>query len=149
MNYNLAQLNIARLLAPLDSGQLKDFVDGLEPINELAELAPGFIWRLKGEENNATNYRPFGDDMVIVNMSVWTDLNSLKDFVFKTVHVEYVKRRFEWFERMKIAYMVLWWIPEGHFPTVEEAKERLEYLKEHGETAYAFSFRKEFLPSNN
>lgn len=147
-NYHLAQLNVARLLEPLDSYASKDFANGLEPINALAEKAPGFIWRLKDEGmENATAFRPFdNDEMMIVNMSVWEDLDSMKNFAFKTAHVEYVKRRFEWFEKMKEAYLVMWWIPFDHKPDVLEAKARLNFLRKYGDTQKAFSFKKIFSP---
>jgi heme-degrading monooxygenase HmoA len=145
----LAQINIARLLEPLDSPAIADFVVGLDPINALAERSPGFIWRLKDEVDNATNYRPFADDLVIVNMSVWENLDALRAFAFQTEHVEYIKRRREWFSRFPTAYMALWYVPEGHTPTIEEAKERLRSLDEQGETPFAFTFRKVFEPTNS
>ena len=115
--YQLAQVNIATLKAPLDSPVLKDFVDNLDRVNALAEGSEGFIWRLKGEGNDATALRPFGED-IIVNMSVWRDVDSLRKFAYgNAVHVEILKRKREWFTRMKDAYMVLWWVPAGHQPT--------------------------------
>ena len=145
-NYHLAQINVARLLEPLNSPQIADFVAGLEPINALAEQSPGFVWRLKDETGNATNINPMDDDMLIINMSVWEDLESLKNFTFKTVHVEYVRRRFEWFEKMKAAYTALWWVKAGHIPNVSEAVTRLKYLRKYGETGKAFTFKKVFGP---
>ena len=127
-NYRLAQINIAKLKAPLDSPELRDFVDNLDRINALAEGSDGFVWRLKGEGNDATSLRPFGDD-VIVNMSVWRDVEALKDFAYRSGHVEIMRRRREWFTRMAEAYMVLWWVPEGHVPSVTEAVNKLEYLR--------------------
>ncbi len=146
-SYHLAQLNVATLLEPLDSPLLKEFVDGLEPINALAEKSPGFVWRLKDEGSNtaaATSYRPFDDHMIIINMSVWENLESLKNFVFNTAHKEYVKKRFQWFERMREAYVVMWWVPAGHQPNVAEAMARLKFLRKKGDTAKAFSFKKTF-----
>jgi hypothetical protein len=137
--YQLAQLNIGELKAPLDSPELKDFVDNLDRINALAESSPGFVWRLKGEGNDATSLRPFGDN-IIVNMSVWRDVNALRDYVYKTAHVEIMKRRREFFSRMGKAYLALWWVPAGHEPTVAEAVGRLEHLRKHGPTAEAFTF---------
>ncbi len=146
--FHLAQINVARLLHPLDAPQTAAFVEGLEPINALAESAPGFVWRLKDETGNATNFNPMdGDAMIIVNMSVWEDLESLKSFAFKTAHAEYVRRRFEWFEKMKEAYQALWWVKVGHVPPVSEAAARLKFLRQHGETAKAFTFRKVFEPN--
>lgn len=143
MNYHLAQLNIAQLLAPLDSPQLKDFVDNLERINALAEQSEGFIWRLQTEEGDATALRPFGEE-VIVNLSVWASVEALHQFVYRSAHAPIMSRRREWFARMANTYMVLWWIPEGHEPTVEEAKQRLDLLQNQGASAQAFSFKQVF-----
>src|ERR1043165_5513675 len=107
--YHLAQINVAELKAPLDSPQLKDFVDNLDRINELAENTPGFVWRLKGDGNDATELRPMGEK-IIVNYSIWRDVETLKHFVYSTAHIEILKRKREWFERMKLNY-VLWWVP--------------------------------------
>src|SRR5262245_6989675 len=140
--YQLAQINVARLKAPLDSPELKDFVDNLDRINALAESSDGFAWRLMGEGNDATALRPFGDD-VIVNMSVWRDVASLKAFVYQSAHTQIMRRRREWFSRMEI-YMVLWWVPSGHQPTTAEAATRLEHLRQHGPTPEAFTFGEAF-----
>ena len=137
--YSLAQLNIGTLKAPLDSPELKDFVDNLDRINALAEGSAGFVWRLKGDGNDATSLRPLGED-VIVNMSVWRDVEALKDYVYRSGHVEVMRRRREWFTRMAQAYMVLWWVPVGHVPTIAEAAARLELLRQKGPTSEAFTF---------
>jgi hypothetical protein len=142
-NYHLAQLNIARLLAPIDSPQLADFVANLDRVNALAESSPGFVWRLKDDAGNATALRPLGEDM-IVNMSVWEDVAALHGYVYRSAHIEVMRRRREWFDRMVEAYMVLWWVPKGHIPTVEEAIERLTLLRERGPSSDAFTFRKPF-----
>jgi len=142
-NYRLAQLNIAALKAPLDSPELKDFVDNLDRINALAEGSAGFVWRLKGDGNDATSLRPLGED-VIVNMSVWRDVEALQDYVYRSGHVEIMRRRREWFTRMAQAYMVLWWVPAGHEPTMAEAAARLELLRQKGPTAEAFTFARAF-----
>lgn len=140
----LAQLNIARLLAPLDSPQLSGFVSRLDEINALAEGSTGFVWRLTGEGNDATSLRPFEDDMIIVNMSVWDSLDALKNYVYRTDHTEVMKQRKQWFEHMSEAYMVLWWIEDGDFPSPLEARARLEHLRTHGPTPHAFTFRQYF-----
>ena len=145
-NFQLAQLNIGRLHQPMDHPATKDFKDNLDPINALAESSPGFVWRLQDDSGNATNFTPFGEPLFIVNMSVWEDPESLKHYVYKTAHVEFVKRRHEWFEKLKEVYVVLWWVPAGHQPTIQEAIERLNILKEKGETELAFSFKKLFPP---
>jgi hypothetical protein len=144
-SYQLAQLNIADLKAALDSPELKDFVDNLDRINALAESSIGFVWRLKGEGNDATSLRPFGDN-VIVNMSVWRDVESLKDFAYKSGHVEIMKRKREWFKRMGKAYLALWWVPAGHEPTVAEAVARLTLLREQGPSTDVFTFGEAFSP---
>jgi len=141
--YHLAQLNIAILKEPLDSPILTDFVTNLDRINALAETSSGYIWRLKSEDNNATSFRPLGEN-TIVNMSVWQDIKSLSEYVYRSAHTEIMRRRKEWFERMVEAYMVLWWVPAGHEPTIEEALERLELLRRAGAGPEAFTFRNPF-----
>jgi hypothetical protein len=142
-NYHIAQLNIATLKAPLDSPELKDFVDNLDRINALAESSEGFAWRLKGDGNDATSLRPLGEN-VIVNMSVWRDVAALKRYVYQSAHVQIMRRRREWFTRMADAYMVLWWVPSGHQPTVAEAAARLEHLRKVGSSPAAFTFGEAF-----
>jgi hypothetical protein len=142
-SYQLAQLNIAAMKAPLDSPELKDFVDNLDRINALAESSPGFIWRLKGEGNGATSLWPLGDN-VLVNMSVWRDVDALKAYVYKSAHVEIMRRRREWFTRMGDAYLALWWVPAGHEPTVAEAVAKLQHLRAHGPSSAAFTFGEAF-----
>jgi len=141
--YRLAQLNIASMKAPLESPVMADFVGNLERINALAECSPGFVWRLKDEEGDATAVRAFGDN-VLVNMSVWEDVASLAQYAFKSAHVEIMRRRNEWFERLDRAYMVLWWVDHDHIPTLAEAAERLAYLQKSGPTAHAFVFKNAF-----
>ena len=142
--YQLAQLNVGELKAPLDSPEIKDFVDNLDRINALAENSPGFVWRLKGDGNDATSLRPLGDN-VIVNLSVWRDVNSLKDFTYRSAHVDILRRKREWFNRMASAHLAMWWVPEGHEPTVSEAVAKLEHLRKHGSTADAFTFAEAFV----
>ena len=144
MNFVLAQVNIGRILAPMDSPVMADFVANLDPVNILAEESPGFLWRLKDEDNNATAIRIYDDDFLIVNMSVWKDVESLNKYVYHSMHVEIFKRRREWFEKMKEMHMALWYVPEGYFPTVEDATERLNHIRAHGDTPYAFGFRRPF-----
>jgi hypothetical protein len=141
--YHLAQLNIAILKEPLDSPALADFVANLDRINALAETSDGYIWRLKTDDNNATSLRPLGES-TIVNMSVWRDIESLNGYVYKSAHTEIMRRRKEWFERMGEAFMVLWWVPKGHIPTMDEALEKLERLRQHGPSPEAFTFRNPF-----
>jgi heme-degrading monooxygenase HmoA len=150
-DYVLAQVNIARLRAPLDSPALAGFVASLEPVNAAADDAPGFVWRLKTEDGNATAIRAFewdqaGSAGVIVNMSVWESPQALAAFVYSDVHRRVLRRRREWFERMAQAYSALWWIPRGHFPATQEAEERVLYLRTYGPTRYSFTLRTHFPP---
>ena len=142
----LAQLNIARVLAPLESPMMQEFVDNLGPINTIAENSPGYIWRLQDDSGDATSIEVFDDPLIIVNMSVWESVESLKDFMFKTHHLTFLKRKAEWFGKMQEPNHVLWWIEKGTIPTVQEAKRRLIHLREHGDSAYAFSFRNLYPP---
>ena len=144
--YHLAQINIGRLIAPLDDPQIAGFVARLEEINSLADNAPGFVWRLQTDEGDATNLRPFDDEKIIVNMSVWESLEQLKEFVFRSAHNEVLKQRRQWFEKFAGVFAVLWWIEAGQVPTIEEAKERLAHLAQYGATEYAFTFQKPFPP---
>ena len=137
--HELAQLNIAAMKEPLDSPGMAEFVANLDQINALADVAPGFVWRLESDDGDATEFRPLGD-MTLVNLSVWKDLAALKDFVYQSGHVEIMRRRAQWFDRMREAYVVLWWIPQGHRPTTDEAIARLEYLRTNGPTEAAFNF---------
>lgn len=148
MAWELAQLNVARPLAPLDSDVMAEFMGALDEVNALAEAAPGFVWRLKDDSGNATALQPMGPD-VIVNMSVWRDVAALSDYVHKSGHVDYLKRRKEWFQRIAEAYVVLWWVPAGHRPSMEEAVERLMRLREHGPSPEAFTFRHAFAPPSH
>ncbi len=141
--YQLAQINIATLKAPLDSPELKDFVDNLDRINALAEASDGFVWRLKGEGNDATSLRPLGEN-IIVNMSVWRDVESLRNYVYQTAHVEILRRKREWFTRPTEAIYALWWVPRGHEPGIEEAAARLRHLRDFQPTAEAFNFGEVF-----
>jgi hypothetical protein len=141
--YQLAQLNIARMLDAIDSPLMADFVANLDRINALAEQSPGYVWRLQTEEGNATSLAPLGHNE-IVNMSVWEDVAALNHYVYKTAHVEIMKRKKEWFDRMREAYVVLWWVPHGHRPTIDEALARLATLRAHGPTSQAFTFRHAF-----
>ncbi|MEU3000937.1 DUF3291 domain-containing protein [Streptomyces sp. NPDC006995] len=140
----LAQVNIARLRFPLDSPQLKVFVEGLDPVNAVADAAEGFVWRLRSDSGNATDVQVFGDDWLIVNMSVWRDAEALTDFMYAGRHRELLKRRREWFEHAHEAMTALWWVPAGERPTVADAEERLLHLRQPGPTERAFTLRTRF-----
>jgi len=141
--FNIAQVNIALPRAPIDSPLLAEFVAQLDPINAVADRSPGFVWRLQTEDGNATAIRAFDDGRVIVNMSVWESIEQLAEFVYRSGHVAVMRRRREWFERVRL-YMALWWIPAGDIPTVAEAERRLSHLRTHGPTPFAFTFRQRF-----
>jgi hypothetical protein len=141
----IAQINISRLLEPIDSPLLADFVADLDRINGIAEQSKGFIWRLKDENaNNATAINPFNDDKILVNMSVWETVDDLKNFAYRSDHVEVFMKRAKWFERLPVAHTALWYVKKGSFPTPEEGRDRLLHLQAHGETEFAFSFKKMF-----
>jgi len=139
---HLAQLNIAKMLAPLDSPAMADFVARLELVNAMADEAPGFVWRLKDGGAGATSIRMFDDDSLLVNLSVWRDPESLINFVYKQRdHAEALHMRREWFEFPNDAKVVCWKVPEGHEPSLAEAEEKLMLLREIGSTEAAFSLK--------
>lgn len=142
--YQLAELNIGRMLAPLDDPIMAGFVEALDRINALADASPGFVWRFQTEEGNATELRPYDDDRIIVNYSVWETLEDLKNYVYQSAHTEVMRQRRQWFEVFKGAYMVLWWVEAGRRPTISDAKERLEYLNQHGPSEFAFTFKQAY-----
>jgi len=146
MGYELAQVNISRLLAPIDSPLLADFVAALDSVNAAAEEAPGFRWRLQTEDNNATAVRVFDDDWLIVNMSVWTSPEALTAYIYDDAHRAILRDRRKWFAKPDAAMTALWWVTEGHRPTVAEAEERLVRLRANGPTAYSFTLRETFAP---
>jgi hypothetical protein len=141
--YHLAEVNIGTLRDAVDSPMIADFVANLARINALAEDQPGFVWRLTGEGDDATDIQPFENPLMAINLSVWTDPDSLAAFVYRTAHRDVMRRRAEWFEKMEL-YMCLWWVPVGHEPTPQEAIERLEILRQRGPSPQAFTFRQPF-----
>lgn len=142
--YHLAQINVALARAEMTSEIMSGFVSRLDEINRLADDANGFIWRLIGDGSEATNIRAFDDPMLLVNMSVWEDLESLKTYAYKSAHVELVRDRDAWFHKIPDAHQALWWVPAGHMPTVHEGKAKLDYIRAHGPSAEAFTFAKSF-----
>lgn len=141
--WELAQLNIALMKHALESPELADFVASLDRINALAEAAPGFVWRFQSGEGNATAYRPFGEQ-TLVNLSVWRDADSLSAYVYRSAHADIMRRRREWFERMQEASTVLWWVPQGHRPGLDEAGARLAALRKDGPGLAAFTFQQRY-----
>ncbi|HXT86113.1 MAG TPA: DUF3291 domain-containing protein [Verrucomicrobiae bacterium] len=147
--YHLAQINIAHMKAPLEDPVMAGFVARLDEINALADHSLGFVWRLQAAEGNAAYLRPYDDDRIIVNMSVWESIDSLKEYVYRTTHAEVLRQRREWFEKFSGSYVALWWVPVGHIPGIDEAKKRLAHLDVHGPTEFAFTFNKTFLPEED
>jgi hypothetical protein len=143
-HYHLAQVNIGRVVAPMDSPQMAGFVSQLKPINALADRSAGFVWRLQTESGDATAILPYDDPRININMSVWESVETLKDFVYKSGHIVPLRDRLKWFEKPAEAHMAMWWIPAGHIPGIEEAKERLQFRRTHGDTAVSFSFGNPF-----
>ncbi|MEE8602422.1 DUF3291 domain-containing protein [Euzebya tangerina] len=138
MDWYLAQLNIGRIAAPLESPAMAAFVDNLDLVNGAGEAAPGFVWRLTDEAGAATSYSVFGDATLIPNLTVWTDLARLRAFVYDQLHASFLRRRREWFVPEEEAVTVCWHVPAGHRPDLAEAEQRLVHLRQHGPTGYAF-----------
>lgn len=144
--FHLAEINIGRLRAPVSNPMIADFVTNLDRVNALADGSPGFIWRLTGEGNDATDIKPDANDpLLALNMSVWESPQALGAFVYRSDHQPIMRRRAEWFEKLEL-YMALWWVPAGHIPTVEEAMAKIDTLRRLGPTAEAFTFRAPFPP---
>jgi hypothetical protein len=142
--HHLAQVNIGRLRAPTDDPLVADFMNALDEINALAERSPGFVWRLQTDDGNATALRPYDDESILINLSTWESADALADYVYRSDHTAFLRRRAEWFERMSEAMLTLWWVPAGHRPTEAEAVARLDHLRRHGPTPHAFTFRHQF-----
>jgi hypothetical protein len=145
MSYHLAQFNVAHLAAPLDSPQLAGFVNELPAVNALADSFPGFVWRLTDDDGvDATSLRPYGRDDTIVNLTVWETIEALREFTYRSPHLAVMRRRRDWFLPYPGAYLVLWWIPAGSRPTVDEAVRRLARLDADGPGPEAFTFREPY-----
>ena len=144
--HHLAQLNIARGVAPIDDPAMADFVANLDRINALGEASPGFVWRLKDETNSATSIHAFDDPLMIVNMTVWTSIEAIREYAYRSAHVEIFRRRREWFTPLDGPSLVLWWVPAGHIPSLAEATHRLDQLATHGPTPSAFTLKATFPP---
>lgn len=142
--HHLAQINIGRIRAPMDDPIMAEFKGALDEINALAEASPGFVWRLKDDTGNATGIAVFPDPRQLLNMSVWTDVEALRAYTYRSLHGKFFARRQAWFEKFELNHLALWWVPVGHAPTPAEAKLRLESLDAHGPTAFAFTFKSPF-----
>lgn len=141
---HLAQLNVGRLLAPIDDPRVADFMAGLDLINGLGKRSPGFVWMMEGSGEPGTGNTEAkigGDAQFIANLTVWQDAESLEHFVWNTVHRKFYERRAEWFEGLDKMHLVLWWVPEGHQPSLGEALDRLDHLNAHGDTPQAFGWK--------
>lgn len=141
MTFHLAQINIGRLVAPMDDPRVADFVAALDPVNALADASPGFVWRLQSASGNAMDIAYSEDPSIIVNMSVWESVEALRAFTYQSHHLEVFRKRAQWFVKSSVPMYCLWWVPSGHIPTVAEGRERLELYQEHGPTPAAFWFQ--------
>lgn len=142
--YHIAQVNIALMRAALEDPIMAEFVASLDEINALADSSPGFVWRLQTDQGNATNFRPYGDERILFNLSVWESIEELRTYVYKSAHGEIMQKRRQWFDRFEGMYFALWWVEAGHIPNVMEAKQKLEYLNEHGASDRVFDFKNSF-----
>lgn len=144
-NYHLAEINIAKMKGiTINDSIMKEFVDNLDLVNTLAEKSEGFVWRLKDDSSNATNLNPYNDEQIIVNVSVWENMETLEHYIYKTFHSDFLKRRKEWFQKFGKASTAMWWIPAGQVPTLEEAVEKLDYLQQNGPSQLVFDLRNKF-----
>ncbi len=143
MQYHLAQANISKFNAPLEAASMKEFVDFLEPVNRFAEESPGFVWRLKDGQGRSASYieTPFKEELLAINISVWEDIPSFKDFVYGTVHSYFLRNKKKWFDLKGPSAFVMWWIPQGELPTLAMAKDKIDLLEKQGETPEAFSMK--------
>ena len=141
--FNLAQVNIAKRLAPMDDPIMQDFVNNVDGMNAIADAADGFVWRLKDEDKDEA-IEVFQDETLIINISIWKNIDALFNYTYKSGHIEVFKRKKEWFTKLKMMHMAFWYVPEGYEPTFQDAKDRLDYLNTHGNTPYAFDFKTKF-----
>jgi hypothetical protein len=142
--HHVALLNVARMRAPLDSPPLAEFVANLDPVNAVADGSPGFVWRHQDDNGNSTSVRVLDDDTLLVNLAVWESVDALAAFAYDGAHRDIMRKRRRWFDRMAEPYLVLWWVPSGHEPSVGEAVDRLLHLRTHGPTPEAFTFKDRF-----
>ncbi|GJM39152.1 MAG: hypothetical protein DHS20C19_25190 [Acidimicrobiales bacterium] len=144
--WHLAQLNVATLRQPIEHPDTAEFADNLDPVNAVAEASPGYVWRLQDESGNATGFMRDGDPLRIPNLTVWESIEALRDYMYGEAHVPFMRKRRDWFEAHTEPHFVMWWIPAGHIPTLEEAEERLAKLQAEGPTRDAFTFKPTFDP---
>lgn len=139
---HLAQVNVAKLLKPIDHPDIAEFVDNVDRINALAEGHPGFVWRMSGDYENEEATRIFGDPMLLINYSIWETPEDLKNFVYRSGHMEVFRKKSNWFEQPKKSPLAMWWVKPGEIPSIEEAKRRLELLHDQGESEEVFTFKR-------
>jgi len=143
--YFIAEINIAKMKGvDINDPIMKEFVENLDAVNQIAEKSEGFVWRLKDENNNATSLNPYNDETIIINVSVWKSIETLENFMYRTFHSDFLKRRKEWFLTYGSAHTAMWWIPEGHIPTMQEAVDKLSFLQTNGPSPNSFDFRHKF-----
>jgi hypothetical protein len=145
--FHLAQANIARMIEPLDHPSMSGFVEQLDYINAVADRSEGFVWRLQTEEGDATAIRAFEDERILFNMSVWESIEALQKYVYRSDHRGPLRDRRQWFERMDGPHLVLWWIPAGHLPSIDEARTRFDLLRDRGPSSEAFTFQQSYSPT--
>lgn len=143
--YHLAQINVAQMIGVnINDPVMKEFVDNLDRVNQLAENSEGFVWRLKDEANSATSFNPYNDEQIIINISVWENIASLENFTYKTFHTDFLKRRKEWFVKYGKVHFAMWWIKQNDLPTIDESVKRIAHLQENEPSEYAFNFKTRF-----
>lgn len=143
--YQLAQINIAQMKgSDFNDPVMADFVANIDRINQIAEASPGFVWRLKDEQDNALNINPFEDSSLLINISVWEAIAPLESFVYGAMHLEIMKRKKEWFHHFKGFYYALWWIKAGEYPSAVEAEKQLAFPQENGPTEKVFTFKETY-----
>jgi heme-degrading monooxygenase HmoA len=147
--YHIAEVNIGRVRASLEDESMQGFVSRLDEINELAERSPGFVWRLKSDVGPSSYLKPYDDERILVNLSVWESVEALKDYTYRTAHAEVLRDRKSWFEKFEGVFLALWWVPVGHTPSVDEAKQRLAHLEQHGPSQFAFTFKSVMPPDES
>lgn len=149
-DWHLAQFNIAKTRYPVEDLRMSGFVDNLDRINALGDDSPGWIWRYSTDSGNSMDERIFDDPDIALNFTIWEDVESLKDYTYRSEHKDFLRRRREWFVEMpEWPIVVLWWVPAGIIPTLSEAKARLVQLRDNGPTFEAFTFREAFPPPSS
>ena len=144
MGYYLAQVNTSRMIADLDDPVMAGFVQRLDEINILADQSKGFIWRFQTETGNATYLRPFEDQRILFNMSVWETLEDLKNYVYYSKHLELLMAKENWIKKLAQAHLALWWIPQEQIPSVDDALIKLSLLERNGPSPDVFTFSKPY-----